>query len=95
MNIQKGNRVLVNVAPFIGSWQRSKDSIPCRVLSVKESTVEVATEHPYRELSMWVSPSWIEELLEPNLCRSHHVGSAKDQYSEDSEPHKCASLLPV
>jgi hypothetical protein len=70
MNIQKGNRVLVNVAPFIGSWQRSKDSIPCRVLSIKESSIEVATEHPYRELSMWVSPSWIEGLVDPDFCPS-------------------------
>jgi hypothetical protein len=68
MNIQKGNRVLVNVAPFIGSWQRSKDSIPCRVLSVKESSIEVVTEPPYRELSLWVSPSWIEGLVDPEIC---------------------------
>jgi hypothetical protein len=67
MNIQKGNRVLVNIAPFIGSWQRSKDSIPCRVLSTKECLVEVATEEPYRELSMWISPSWIEGHL-ADLC---------------------------
>ena len=95
MNIQKGSRVLVNVAPFIGSWQRSKDSIPCRVLSVNESSVEVATEHPYRELALWISPSWIEELLEADLCRSHNAGSAKDQYPGDGEPHKRGSLLPV
>ncbi|MGA2798859.1 MAG: hypothetical protein ABSE63_14870 [Thermoguttaceae bacterium] len=70
MNIQKGNRVLVNVAPFIGSWHRSKDSIPCRVLSIKESCVEVATEFPYRELSMWISPGWIEGLAEHDFCPS-------------------------
>jgi hypothetical protein len=70
MNIQKGNRVLVNVAPFIGSWQRSKDSIPCRVLSIKESSIEIATEPPYRELSMWISPSWIEGLVDHDFCPS-------------------------
>jgi len=70
MNIQKGNRVLVNVAPFIGSWQRSKDSIPCRVLSIKESSIEVATEPPYRELSMWILPSWIEGLVDHDFCPS-------------------------
>jgi hypothetical protein len=68
MNIQKGNRVLVNIAPFIGSWQRSKDTITCRVLAIKESFIEVATEYPHRELSMWVSPSWIEGLAGPDLC---------------------------
>jgi hypothetical protein len=68
MNIQKGNRVLVNVAPFIGSWHRSKDSIPCRVLTIKESSIEVATEHPYRELSMWISPNWIDGFVEPDFC---------------------------
>jgi hypothetical protein len=68
MNIQKGNRVLVNVAPFIGSCHRSKDSIPCRVLSIKDSSIEVATEHPYRELSMWISPSWIEGLVDSDVC---------------------------
>jgi hypothetical protein len=71
MNIQKGNRVLVNVAPFIGSWHRTKDSIPCRVLSVKESSIEIATEPPYRELSMWISPSWIEGIVDHNFCPSH------------------------
>jgi hypothetical protein len=68
MNLQKGSRVLVNIAPFIGSGQRTKDSIPCRVLSIKEFSIEVATEDPYRELSMWVSPSWIEGLIDLDLC---------------------------
>jgi hypothetical protein len=70
MDIQKGNRVLVNVAPFIGSWHRNKDSIPCRVLSVKESSIEIATEPPYRELSMWISPNWVEGLVDHNICPS-------------------------
>ena len=73
MNVQKGSRVLVNVAPFIGSWQRCKDSIPCRVLSIKESSLEIVTEHPYRELSMWISPSWIEGLLEPDYRPSQEI----------------------
>lgn len=68
MNLQKGSRVLVNIAPFIGSWQRSKDSIPCRVLSIKETSVEVVTEPPYRVLTMWVSPSWIEGLVDSDTC---------------------------
>jgi hypothetical protein len=68
MNIQNGNKVLVNLAPFIGSWQRCKDSIPCRVLSVKESSIEIATEPPYRELTMWISPSWIEGIADHDFC---------------------------
>ncbi len=69
MNLQKGDRVLVNVAPFIGSLRRNKDSIPCRVVSVKENSVEVTTESPYREISLWVSLEWIEDLLEADLSR--------------------------
>lgn len=71
MNLQKGSRVLVNIAPFIGSWQRSKDSIPCRVLSIKETSVEIVTEPPYRVLSMWISPSWIEGPVDKDFPRPH------------------------
>jgi hypothetical protein len=71
MDIQMGNRVLVNIAPFIGSGHRSKTSIPCRVLSTREDSIEVATEPPYRELTMWVSPSWIEGPVDKDFRRPH------------------------
>ena len=44
MEIQKGDRVLVNVAPFIGSIMRSNESIPCEVLDVDGIQVHVRAE---------------------------------------------------
>lgn len=95
MDIQKGNRVLVNVAPFIGSPQPCKESIPCRVLSVKDTYVEVETELPYRQLSIWVSSGWIEEILEPDFCPTQEGKFTGNKYFKDSELRKHASLLPV
>jgi hypothetical protein len=60
MEIQKGDRVLVNVAPFIGSIMRSNESIPCRVIDVDGIQVHVRAEPPYREVSLWVLSSWID-----------------------------------
>jgi hypothetical protein len=60
MEIQKGDRVLVNVAPFIGSIMRSNESIPCEVIDVDGIQVHVRAEPPYREVSLWVLSSWID-----------------------------------
>jgi hypothetical protein len=60
MDIQQGDRVRVNIAPFIGSCRRGSNSICCRVMSVRENAVEVSTEYPHRQFSMWVEPNWIE-----------------------------------
>jgi hypothetical protein len=74
MAIQAGDQVLVNVAPFVGSVRRSKDSIPCRVVAVDESHVQVETDYPYRTVSLWILSDWIEGKLEqqavaaPNFC---------------------------
>jgi hypothetical protein len=65
MEYQEGDRVRVNLAPFIGSVMRSKQSVPCRILSVDGIHIEVCTEHPFREVSLWVLASWIEERLDP------------------------------
>lgn len=59
MDIRKGDRVLVNLAPFIGSALPSKESIPCVVLDLNEVQVHVRTEPPYREVSLWVLSTWI------------------------------------
>jgi hypothetical protein len=64
MDARKGDRVLVNVAPFIGSALRCDDSIPCEVLAVDGSMVQVRVEPPYRSVSLWVLSSWIEEPLQ-------------------------------
>jgi hypothetical protein len=99
MSIQKGSRVLVNVAPFIASLRRGKDAVPCRVLSVTESAVEVATEYPYRELSMWVSSTWIEELLDTDLPAAHDAAAPDADCNtvafHGSTPHKRSSLQPA
>ena len=63
MDVRKGDRVLVNVAPFIGSALRCDDSIPCEVLAVDGMRTHVRVEPPYRDVSLWVSSSWIEEPL--------------------------------
>jgi hypothetical protein len=60
MEIQKGDRVLVNVAPFIGSVMRCDESIPCKVLEVEGIRVHVRAEPPYREASLWILSSWID-----------------------------------
>ena len=60
MDIQKGDRVLVNVAPFIGSVMRGHESIPCEVLDVNGPQVHVRAEPPCRDVSLWIPSSWIE-----------------------------------
>lgn len=63
MNLHEGDRVLVNVAPFIGSSRRAKESIPCTVLAAAEDQIQVRTEQPYRELALWISPDWVDRKL--------------------------------
>jgi len=61
MAIRAGDRVLVNVAPFIGSARRSKDSVPCEVLEVAGARMRVATEPPCCKVDLWVEAAWIDE----------------------------------
>ena len=61
MDVRKGDRVLVNVAPFIGSVMRCNESIPCEVIEVNGLQVHVRAEPPYRDVSLWVLSSWIED----------------------------------
>lgn len=60
MQVQKGDRVRVNLAPFIGSVKRNKEAIPCLVVAIDGSHVEIRTGHPYRELLLWVETTWID-----------------------------------
>jgi hypothetical protein len=60
MDIEKGDHVLVNVAPFIGSIMRGNESIPCEVLEVDGLQVHVRAEPPYRSVSLWILSSWID-----------------------------------
>jgi hypothetical protein len=64
MDIHKGDRVLVNLAPFIGWQRRAKTSIPCRVLAVKGTRLEVATEYPCRDVSLSIAFDSIDGKLE-------------------------------
>ena len=66
MSLRKGDRVLVNVAPFIGSAMYCDDSIPCEVLAVETAQVYVRVEPPYRDVSLWVLADWVEERLQQN-----------------------------
>ncbi|NLX55856.1 MAG: hypothetical protein GXY58_12135 [Planctomycetaceae bacterium] len=63
MNVQKGDRVLVNVAPFIASARRQRDSVPCEILEVDGTRVRVATQAPCREMDVWVQNCWIDRVL--------------------------------
>jgi hypothetical protein len=65
MRVQPGDRVLVNVAPFIGSRIRHKDSIPCEVLATDGEQVQVRTELPYRTFSLWIDSRWIDVPSKP------------------------------
>jgi hypothetical protein len=60
MDIQKGDRVLVNVAPFIGSIMRCDESVLCEVLEVDGLQLHVRVEPPYRGVSLWILSSWVD-----------------------------------
>ena len=63
MQVQQGNRVAVNLAPFIGSMARSRQSVVCRVLEIQPDHVKVCTEEPCRYVALWIQPHWIESVL--------------------------------
>ena len=60
MNLQRGEHVLVNLAPFIGSSRRNSESILGDVLKIDGAFVEVETEEPHRRFSLWVASIWID-----------------------------------
>jgi len=64
MNIRVGSHVMVNLAPFIGSKVRSRQSIPCRVTAVEGDHFQVTPEFPYRSVTIRIPPKWIE----PGRC---------------------------
>jgi hypothetical protein len=70
MDIQVGDWVLVNVAPFIGSSRRHEENIPCEVVGLCDEQVEVQTQSPYREIRLFVARNWVERKLEPSKCLS-------------------------
>jgi hypothetical protein len=55
-----GDRVLVNVAPFIGLSRPARDSVPCEILDVVDDQVLVRPEPPCRSISLWIDRQWID-----------------------------------
>ncbi len=65
MDIRCGDRVLVNLAPFIGATDPSHESVPCEILVVEGARVQVRPVFPYREMALWIDRTWVEgELTE-------------------------------
>ena len=64
MDIRIGSRVMVNLAPFIGSKQPSRQAIDCRVTGSRPGEIEVTTESPYRKVVLWVASQWIDSVVE-------------------------------
>jgi hypothetical protein len=64
MNIHEGDRVLVNVAPFIASTRRQNSAVACRVLRVDEGRVLVSTLAPARQFDLWVNDCWVDRVVE-------------------------------
>ena len=74
MEIRLGDHVRVNLAPFIGSVMPSRQSIPCRVVSIDGIHVEVCSEYPCREVVLWVLASWIEEVVVSTVAKAGAAG---------------------
>lgn len=60
MEIHPGDQLEVNLAPFIGSPIRSRHTVSCRAVAVREGLIQVIAEPPCREVEMWVEPRWVE-----------------------------------
>ena len=65
MDLRVGDQVLVNVAPFIGSLRRNKQSVACEVLDVRGDEIEIRTLEPCREVSMTIERFWVDRKLAP------------------------------
>lgn len=68
MAIRKGDRVNVNLAPFIGSPLPSDQWILCEVLDHDGLRVRVASLPPYRRVELWVQARWIQPAEKPCLA---------------------------
>lgn len=60
MTFRKGDRVEVNLAPFIGSPRPTDQWIPCEVLEIDGQRVRVASQAPYRRVELWVPARWVQ-----------------------------------
>ena len=72
-----GDRVEVNLAPFIGAAAPCHDSILCTVLMVHQHEVQVRTEPPCREVVLWVAPSWVESRAKKKRLTAHFAAAGR------------------
>lgn len=70
MSFLKGDRVNVNLAPFIGSLQPSDQWIPCEVSQIDGLRVRVASQAPYRRVELWVPARWVQPAEKTCLAGS-------------------------
>ncbi len=74
MSLRQGDRVLVNVAPFIGSARRSKESVPCAICAIAEDRIQVSPEAPYRRVVLWVDRDWVDRKLDAEPACTSELG---------------------
>jgi hypothetical protein len=72
-----GDRVQVNLAPFIGAAVPCRDSVFCTVLAVDDEQVQVRTEPPYREVVLWVASSWVEGRAKKKRPAPHFAAAGR------------------
>lgn len=60
MVFSPGDRVRVNLAPFIGAAAKSDQWIACEVLAVEPDRLLVVPELPYRRVELWVDAKWVK-----------------------------------
>jgi hypothetical protein len=77
MELQTGDQVLVNLAPFIGSAAASRESVRCTVLDVAGNQVHVQTDPPYREVALWVAAVWIEDRIKRKPAERRVLAAAR------------------
>ena len=77
MDLEAGDRVFVNLAPFIGAAAFCRDSVLCTVLTVHEDEVQVRTEPPYREVALWVATSWVEGRAKKKRPVAHFAAAGR------------------
>ena len=69
MDLRVGDQVLVNVAPFIGSLRRNKQSVACEVLEVRGDEIEIRTLAPCREVCLTIERFWVDRKMTPLSAR--------------------------
>jgi hypothetical protein len=77
VDLETGDRVQVNLAPFIGAAARCRDSILCTVLAVDDDQVQVRAEPPYREVVLWVASSWVEGRAKKKRPAPHFAAAGR------------------